>query len=744
MQQIKFTVQTGTVANKIFSNNQSLTVYQPQNMSGFQKSALMDLENQNNTNWFLAPKLGQARVAQTQEQSSQTVADMLEQWKAGEYDWRVALNGGRVNTSNKSSNPFLVPIATDLVNGFVEKMPNQSEDDRPAQYKSLRQAAFTNGNSNPLFNSPLRDTNNDSEQGRMKKELRHEGLSGANGMCACGCGGNIHRHGSRGGVPLGSAELFIIDDFGQDLSGYDEDGFLSHGGHVFQSAATVDPGGVVDINKLHIPLGSSSDEEETEGDSYYATSGFDATSMGDDLISEHLNSVAVMMKLNNLRIQHYTGNIISATNQTIFDEIKTEFGLSTDEELMEELELTDKNLGIIRAGDVINMSSGYTANDLADDIAKYLLPSNKIPTDSSGNLLFTFSELHGEAVNDEAGVNGVLDELAGEFGIGSTNLDDEAGTFTNINVDVSPFESRTEYRNFVEAHKLTLEYEEAVADGDQDAVTQIFEEFTYRTGLKASLESVLEDGEVLGSEIDTVEDYLENYIDYQLYAESLDKIANEVMNREKALNATNDVDSAGNNLSTGAAELEDAREAWLRSLDGYEDKNIHIITSLGNSAAEDIDQNGSSENYLTRRFETNVNLDVGAVTGFDGGLINIGDNRYSSYTDTPDGIDVWADGNSPGGQVGTSFAAPRVAMVVTQLKQLYPNASAEEIKEMLIDGSGFDLTIGSADDVGGVLEAFNYFTLPFLQGGSNGGGQSNTVFDTSNPWLDHAVNIYDY
>ena len=134
--------------------------------------------------------------------------------------------------------------------------------------------------------------------------------------------------------------------------------------------------------------------------------------------------------------------------------------------------------------------------------------------------------------------------------------------------------------------------------------------------------------------------------------------------------------------------VQDVHKFYGQAVDAYESKGNSVVVAAGNEGFL-LDQmkidNGGQALTAPKNFEKNVlatpsTTVVGAsgVRGFDAG----GKPFYSPapYSNR-DGVTIYASGDLPSGQ-GTSYAAPRVAALMTELHQTYPGLSSAQIENL--------------------------------------------------------------
>ena len=134
--------------------------------------------------------------------------------------------------------------------------------------------------------------------------------------------------------------------------------------------------------------------------------------------------------------------------------------------------------------------------------------------------------------------------------------------------------------------------------------------------------------------------------------------------------------------------VQDVHKFYGQAVDAYESKGNSVVVAAGNEGFL-LDQmkidNGGQALTAPKNFEKNVlatpsTTVVGAsgVRGFDA----VGKPFYSPapYSNR-DGVTIYASGDLPSGQ-GTSYAAPRVAALMTELHQTYPGLSSAQIENL--------------------------------------------------------------
>lgn len=132
--------------------------------------------------------------------------------------------------------------------------------------------------------------------------------------------------------------------------------------------------------------------------------------------------------------------------------------------------------------------------------------------------------------------------------------------------------------------------------------------------------------------------------------------------------------------------VKEARTLYSKIVDDYESRNNSVVVSAGNDGGllglmrED---NGGRELSTAKGFYDNPlavpNVTtVGALHGTPGGVV------VAPYSSPSEQVDVNAWGNLRNLKSGTSFAAPRVAAMMQRLHHENPQATSDEIQQMMI------------------------------------------------------------
>jgi len=132
--------------------------------------------------------------------------------------------------------------------------------------------------------------------------------------------------------------------------------------------------------------------------------------------------------------------------------------------------------------------------------------------------------------------------------------------------------------------------------------------------------------------------------------------------------------------------VEKARTRYLEAEDLYTSRYNSVVVASGNSG--DLGQDFSADNggrevtWPDNFFRSDLagpHATIVGATDFKNGQPQVTD-----YTSGPE-IDLYAHGRSPFLSPGTSFAAPRVAAVMAQLRAQHPGASREFIEKKAIE-----------------------------------------------------------
>lgn len=133
-----------------------------------------------------------------------------------------------------------------------------------------------------------------------------------------------------------------------------------------------------------------------------------------------------------------------------------------------------------------------------------------------------------------------------------------------------------------------------------------------------------------------------------------------------------------------------AMSRWDSAVEGFEKGRNSVVIAAGNEgeiAKMMEEESGGHRLRLPLDFETNV-LENDLVTSVGA---TDGPGLKASYSSHSSGVDIFANGNLPshtpdGGLVqGTSFAAPRVGVVMAELHRLNPNLSSAQVEQLMRD-----------------------------------------------------------
>ena len=152
----------------------------------------------------------------------------------------------------------------------------------------------------------------------------------------------------------------------------------------------------------------------------------------------------------------------------------------------------------------------------------------------------------------------------------------------------------------------------------------------------------------------------------------------------------------------------EAVDNWDQTVETFEANKNSVVIAAGNeglgvekltSKNHDLPIN-VPEGFSTNILENELVTSVGATeTRPVGGRMRV---TRADYSSNSNGVDIYADGRAPGSNksTGTSFSAPRVAAVMSDLHRQNPDLSSQDVENLMKQALTYPIeTVGGEIDI---------------------------------------------